>query len=960
MPNEMIKLSAAKPGDLCVGFRLVKKEYVASREADLYTLRHEKTGTELLYFDRADENKTFAISFKTLPENDTGVFHILEHSVLNGSRKFPVKEPFVSMLQSSMQTFLNALTYSDKTLYPVSSRNEQDLFNLMAVYLDAVFCPLIYEKPEIFMQEGWHYEFDEESGAPSYNGVVFSEMKGAFADVDSLMGEELSRLLFPDTSYGYISGGHPEHIPELTYQQFVDTHKRFYHPSNARIFLDGHMDVDRALAYIDGEYLSHYDYRAPDFDFRLQTPKPAERTICYEAREGEEELAHLAAAKILCTHADVEKTYAAKILANYLTGSNEAPLTRAFLERGLAQDVSVDITDGVYQPSVALLVRNTGKEQFAEIKSFLTGTVRRLVADGLDKQALMAALERFAFSNREIREPYGVVLAARALNGWLYGDDPLTHIDNAAVFDALRAKVDTDYFADLLMEMLGQPETLSYLYALPSLTKGQEDARREAERVEAIAAQWSDDEYRQVRDGLAKMQQWQQSKDSDEVLATLPHLELADVPERVESTEKQLMKLGGTPVLAVRNPTNGIVYLNLFFDVSDFTVEELRELNALTSFFGELRTEHYSALELQTKIKATLGSLYMRVDLISKLGDRADCKPYLLVSASMLEENAADALALIQELLLFGRYDETDRISETLAQNDYFMKQALIGNGHVFAITKALSAGSREGALKELLEGENFVNWFSGYAEQFTASPVEHAARFAALTARAFARSRLFVGFSGALDTAAVEKLISALPTGEVGAAADCPSFDNSPGTIEIPGDVGFSALGGNLAALGSAYTGSCSVLASLMTYGYLWNAVRVQGGAYGTGMSIRASGDLFCYSYRDPNLENTRAAFNGMADFLSDALAQGMPLDDLIIGTVNTTDPLLDPSGVCELECTRQLRGITPDDIARIRREILHTTPDDLLTQLDALRTFQQEGKFCAVGNHDAVAFLQ
>ena len=233
MPNEMIKLSAAKPGDLCAGFRLVKKEYVASREADLYTLRHEKTGTELLYFDRADENKTFAISFKTLPENDTGVFHILEHSVLNGSRKFPVKEPFVSMLQSSMQTFLNALTYSDKTLYPVSSRNEQDLFNLMAVYLDAVFCPLIYEKPEIFMQEGWHYEFDEESGVPSYNGVVFSEMKGAFADVDSLMGEELSRLLFPDTSYGYISGGHPEHIPELTYQQFVDTHKRFYHPSMA-------------------------------------------------------------------------------------------------------------------------------------------------------------------------------------------------------------------------------------------------------------------------------------------------------------------------------------------------------------------------------------------------------------------------------------------------------------------------------------------------------------------------------------------------------------------------------------------------------------------------------------------------------------------------------------------------------------------------------------------------------
>ena len=361
MQKLLSKLSAAQSGEICSGFRLIKKEYVAAKSAELYTLRHEKTGAELLYFDRADENKTFTICFKTLPEDDTGVFHILEHSVLNGSRRFPVKEPFVTLLQGSMQTYLNALTFSDKTMYPVSSRNEQDLFNLMSVYLDAAFCPLIHERPEIFMQEGWHYEFDGETGKPYYNGVVFSEMKGAFSDVDTLIGNGMHRLLYPDTSYGYVSGGDPKYITGLSYEKFTAAHKRFYHPSNARIFLDGHMNIDAVLEYIDGEYLSKYEYRAPDFDFAMQTPVTAEKTISYEVREGEEALAHMASAKILCTHKDVEKLYAAEILADYLTGSNEAPLKRAFLESGLAQDVSIDVNDGMYQPNIAVVVRNNGE-----------------------------------------------------------------------------------------------------------------------------------------------------------------------------------------------------------------------------------------------------------------------------------------------------------------------------------------------------------------------------------------------------------------------------------------------------------------------------------------------------------------------------------------------------------------------------------------------------------------------
>jgi presequence protease len=949
-------LEKAQIGDVCAGFRVMKKEPVAARAATVYTLCHEKTKTPLVYIDRADENKTFAVGFKTLPENDTGVFHILEHSVLNGSKKFPVKEPFVSLLQSSMQTFLNALTYSDMTLYPVSSRNDQDLFNLMAVYLDAVFSPSIYERPEIFMQEGWHYEFGEE---PCYNGVVFNEMKGVFADVNSMMDEEMCRLLYPDNSYGYVSGGHPEHIPELTYEQFIATHKRFYHPSNARIILDGHMDVDRILSYINEEYLSHYDYLAPDFDFKAQTPKAAERTVYYEAREGEENLAHVMAGKIFCDHKDTEKILAAKILTRYLTSSNDAPLVRAVLEHDMAQDVSLSVDDGNFQPNITLTLLNTTPEKFGQLKSFLADEVKRILAEGLDEQALKATIDRFAFSDREITEPYGLTMVSRVLSGWLYGEDPLSYLDSTEMIAALREKP-ISYYADLLEELLGNPEEMSYLYALPSLTKGQVDAQAEADRLNAVLAQWDDAQRQQAEAAFEKMQQWQQQPDTDEVLATLPHLALEDVPETVKSAETALTELAGVKVLDVKTATNGITYMNLQFALSDFTVEELQQLSVLTAFLDELPTEHYTVRDLQTKIKSVCGRFRFAVTMVAPADSLTECTPYLTVSLSTLTENVPQALELLEEVMLRGRYDDADRIQENLAQMDYMSKQALINDGHSFAITKALAATSAQNAYSEALTGESYVNWFSDYTTRFEQDSAACIAAYHQLMQRACAKNRLFVCFAGEMDNAALEAMISALPTAEIGEKAEQPKYDGEDCSIEIPGDVGFSALGQNLNALGGAYTGSCAVLSSMLSYGYLWNTVRVQGGAYGTGISIRASGDIFCYSYRDPNLAHSRQAYNGMADFLAEALEEEMPLDDLIIGTVNTTDPLLSPAETCSLACVRYLRGTTDEKINRIRREILHTTSDDLRKMIDVLQAFQTQGKFCAVGNADAVAFVE
>lgn len=958
MITEKTKLCDLEPGGVTAGFELEKKQYVEAKKATLYTLRHKKCGARLLYFDRADLNKTFAVSFKTLPENDTGVFHILEHSVLNGSEKFPVKEPFVSLLQSSMQTFLNAYTFGDKTMFPVSSRNEQDLFNLMSVYLDAVFRPSIYSMPEIFMQEGWHYEFDED-GSVSYNGVVFSEMKGAYADVERIMGDACDRLMYPDTCYGFSSGGRPENITDLSYEQFIATHKRFYHPSNARFFLDGHMDIDSVLEYIDAEYLSHYDYREPDFDFSEQRPVTGTATVSFEPTEGEEMRAHMVMGKLLCRFDEIEKLYAAKMIADYLTGSNEAPLKRAFLENGLAQDVALEINDGIYQPSAALVVLNTAADKFDEIRSFVPETVRRVAENGLDRSALHACIERFAFNCREVTEPYGVELAIKALDGWLYGGDPLLHIDNAKVFDALRNKLDTGYFEALMLEMLADPDDKCYVYALPSKTKLFDDAQREKARCEAEAAAWDDEKRREMMNATQKMQLWQQSQDDEEALSTLPVLELSDVPRDVEPIKTATVDIAGRPALSVEVNSDGIVYLNLYFDVSDFTTVELRLLNLLTSCLGDLRTENLTALELQNKIKSTLGGIAAKVDVISHEGELGRCKPYLLVSASTLRENAQAAMELLSELLLHTCWSETDKIGEIVMQSDYFIKQSLIGNGHSFAMTKALSGFSAEAALREALEGESFARWFADLAASFSGRAEALGEKLCGLAHRAFAANRLFVGFGGEPELAAIESFVKALPESEIGEAAAAPEGAKTDCAVEIPADVGFSALGGNLNTFGGKFSGAWPVLSSLMTYGYLWGAVRVQGGAYGTGMSVRSNGDIFCYSYRDPNLMSSADAFAALPDVLGEMLSEDMPLDDIIIGTVNTTDPLLDPAGQCELSCRRYLRGTTPEDIAKLRHEILDTTAADLRSLIPTLRAYVEHSIFCAVGSHDAVAFV-
>ncbi len=951
MQETLLRPETMQIGDVISGFVLESKEVVDATASTVYRLCHEKTGAELIYNCRESENKTFYIAFKTLPENDTGVFHILEHSVLCGSKKYPVKEPFVVLLQSSMQTFLNAMTYGDKTVYPVCSRNEQDFRNLVSVYLDAVFCPAIYEKPEIFMQEGWHYELESPEELPEYNGVVFSEMKGAFSEVEDQMAEEIMGLLFPDNCYHFCSGGHPAHIPELTYEEFIGTHQRFYHPSNAKIFLDGTMEVAPILQYIDQEYLSKYEKRGMDFEIVAQEPVARTKRCTYQADPNQENLAHFMLAKILNRFDETEKIYGAKILCDYLTGSNEAPLQRAILEAGLGQDVVTGFADGIYQNYVSFKVRNTQPECFDKIAQTLEQTVSKLISDGLDKEALLASLERYAFRCREVEEPYGLELGLKTLDSWLYGGDPTARWDMEKIFASLREKIHGDYFEKLLLEAFGDPKTMCRLEFVPFDTKAEEEAQKELEKRQAVYDAWSQDEKEAVLAGYQNLLSWQQMPDSPEALDRLPKLDLQDISLTMQEVEVSETELCGRKLWQVQHQTHGIVYANFFFRLGDFDAEQLQMANLLTSVISELSTEHYSAVELQSQIKTWLGSLDARVEIISVDGEVDTCTPYLIVTASMLEENAQKGMALVEEILCHTVFTEADRVGEMLQQTDYALRQALVGNGHSFAITKASAPFSASASLFEVLNGETAVRWVSEMTKKFPNTAKEVMEGLQGLCKAIFCRNRLSMGFGGKVSETCLTDFVEGLPEGVVG--ADLPRYrqGEKESYVKISSEVNFCGMGHNLFNMGMDFNGAAVVLGSLMSYGYLWNAVRVQGGAYGTGMAIRVNGDMICYSYRDPNPEATVQAFRNMPDYLEEMLSSGMPLDDIIIGTVGKTDPLLSPGATCRIACFRKLKGTTFESLCKTRKEILTTTAEDLQNLIPALRRFADEGAVCVVG---------
>jgi len=950
-------------GEKIHGFVITAIKPINELSATMIELEHEKTGLRVVRLDRPDDNKLFSIAFRTAPENHTGVFHILEHSVLNGSVKYPVREPFVELLKSSMNTFLNALTFPDKTMYPVSSKNTKDFYNLMRVYLDAVFNPLIYKREEIFMQEGWHYEFDDD-GNLSYKGVVFNEMKGAFADETQLLVNAMNQALFPDSEYRFVSGGDPKNITDLSYEEFLDAHKRFYAPSNAIVFLDGVMDLDEVLGIIDDEYLRPFGKTE-----RIGAPvhqSPVDggtRNVAFEVspEENTEKRYSTARGFVYGDYDDRLRLTAVAVLTDYLAGNNQAPLSKVILDKGLAEDVVMFAEDGVYQPWVNLEVKNTTKENLDLVDQLVKDELQNQVAHGLDHDQLRAIMANLEFKMRE-RDygsyPQGLILNFTVLDSMLYGGAPELNLEVGDLFEQLTTKMDEGYFEQLLQEVfLDNPHTCRVVMT-PSSALGADKRAFEEDKLKAKEAEWSVEDKQALLDKQARLLSWQQTPDMPEQLASIPKISRSDVDETPEDIPTSITTMNGITVLRHDISTGGILYYNLYFDVKTTNPEKLSRLSLMTSLLGQLRTKSHSADDLANLIKNTTGSLSFGVNTIE---DSQTFEPSLQirVSFSTLAKKRRDAFALVMEILTETVFEDEDDIFNLLRQAKTGMYSHIIMSGHAVSRSRVLAQFKQVNAMDEAIGGFEFYKWLRTREETKDAKAL--AADMAECYENAFFKSDLVLSGTGTDD--ADEDLLTgmlseAFPVNNEPRNYDVITAGERKEIIIIPADIAFASRGGQMDLTGLS-RGKMLVARSIINFSYLWNTIRVQGGAYGCGFVPAKDGSATFYSYRDPNPKRSLEEYKGAAAFI-DELAQSegadAALDGAVISAMSDLSPLLTPRQKGLAGDRFYFTRVSDEDRRRERHDVLTMSAADLARAAEALEKLNDQNHICVLCSQGAV----
>ncbi len=959
-----------KEKDRISGFIVKRIEELPENHSTMYLMEHEKVGTELIWMDRDDDNKTFAAGFKTLPKDDTGVFHILEHSVLAGSRNYPTKEPFVDLLKSSLQTFLNAFTAPDSTMYPVSSRNEQDFINLVDVYLDAVFHPLCIEDPFTFRQEGWHYEVEEDENGEkvlTFNGVVFNEMKGATTSPDDVLYDELSKLIFPDNSYRYNSGGNPEAIPDLTFEEFKAQYKKHYHPSNSKIYLDGKMDVERVLSRID-RVISEFEPGTKVAEIAYQNPITSEdNRLEYEISLEEQDLDRVIVAQswVYGKFDDVEKDIALAAIEKALAETNESPLKKALLDEGLAEEVELDVSARGFQHSLTIVAKNTSEDKIEKIYKVINRVLSEQASGKLDHSIISSALKKMEFKNREKdygSMPRGLVHALEVWENWQYGGDPTFHLKMEKVFKSLREKLDEGFFENVIKDCILNNNHTVKLSLIPSATLGEERRAKERQRLDEIWNSWSDSEKEKVEREFIEFRERQQRDDDPEALATIPKLELKDIPKETPIIPQSVSQVKGRTLMHQNIDTNGITYLNMYFDMSDFDREELAEASFLATLVSHVPTKNYDVITLGSKIDEELGALGAYTTQYGNVQDSKDVRPYTLVSASFLSENRDVALELINEVLNNSSYENADFIYNLLHQTYMEFKQSIQMSGNLFAKRRALSYSTEYGAVDEAMHGLSLYDWIKENDDEYKSRGEELCKSLSNLAKRILSGNRLSIGITGEYDDEWVEKLIDILETKEEGPLkkADYSPIKGKNEGFIIPSDIGFAAKAIGLKEVGGEYSGISPLASRAMSYGYLWSNIRVQGGAYGASMSSTVFGDVAASTFRDPQTARSLDFINGIGSALKELAESGESLDGFIISTFSDLDPLLTPRGKGLRGEALYLSGRTPEREQETRKQLLSAKPSDLIAYGEMLEEAFAKAYICVIGGQGQIDSCQ
>lgn len=946
-------------------YRLVEKKKIEDLNSMSYLLEHKKSGARIALLSNDDENKVFYIGFRTPPEDSTGVAHILEHSVLEGSRDFPVKDPFIELAKGSLNTFLNAMTYPDKTVYPVASCNDKDFQNLMHVYLDAVFYPNIYKEPKIFEQEGWHYEMESPEDELSINGVVYNEMKGAFSSPDDVLEREITNILFPDTPYSNESGGDPEAIPDLTYEQFLDFHRKYYHPSNSYIYLYGNMDMAEKLEYLDEAYLSHFDRITVDSEIGVQAPFEA----CAEAgkfypiteSEPEEDNTYLTYNIVVGDSLDRERYIAFQILDYALCSAPGAPLKQALLDKGIGKDIYSYYESGIRQSYFTIVAKNANLDRKAEFVECIEENLRSLSQKGIDKKALRAGLNFYEFRYREAdfgSYPAGLMYGLQVLDSWLYDDaKPFIHIEAGETYKKLREKAETSYFEDLIRECMLENTHKGILTLAPRKGLAEERDRILTEKLAALKESFGSEQIQEVVEETHALLEYQETPDSKEALATIPLLKREDIRKEAEPLVNEIRKTGDTTVMYHEIFTNHISYFRFLFDVKQVPEELFPYIGILKSVLGYVDTENFTYGELFHEINMETGGITSVTNFFTNARNLSDCLVTFEMKAKTLEDNLPRAVQLVQEIMLKSKFDDGKRLYEILAELKSRLQSNLISSGHSVAASRAMSYFSRPAAIQEQVNGMPFYRLVADLEKNFDSRREDLQHKLEALVRCIFRPENLMLDYVGTEDH--YEEFIAL--AGQVKEALYKEPVETKPFVIEpVKRNEGFLSASqvqyvcraGNFINKGLAYTGALKVLKVMMSYEYLWQEIRVKGGAYGCMCAFGKSGDSYFVSYRDPNLKSTVEAYEKAADFIEAFDGDERTMTQYIIGAVSELDTPLNPAAKGLRGMSSYLTNQTYEDYQRERDELLGADVNTIRSLAAVIRAFMEDDCLCVVGN--------
>lgn len=952
-------------------YDLIQKKELTDIKSDGYLLRHKKSGARILLISNDDENKVFSIGFRTPPEDSTGLAHILEHSVLCGSRKFPVKDPFVELVKGSLNTFLNAMTYPDKTVYPVASCNDKDFQNLMDVYMDAVFYPNIYKQEEIFRQEGWSYSLESEEADLQYNGVVYNEMKGAFSSPEGVLDRVILNSLFPDTSYANESGGDPEEIPNLTYGQFLEFHRKYYHPANSYIYLYGNMDMEEKLEWLDKEYLSGFEQLEVDSAIRMQKPfeavKELEMEYSISSNEPEEDNTYLSYNKVIGTSLDAELTQAFEIIDYALLSAPGAPLKKALVDAGIGKDIMGSYESGIYQPIFSVIAKNANAGQKEAFIKVIEDTLSGIAKNGMDKKAIEAGINYHEFRYREAdfgSYPKGLMYGLQLFDSWLYDDEkPFLYVEQIRVFDALKEKINTGYFEELIRKYLLDNTHGSVVVVKPKKGRTARLEKELAGKLQAYKEGLAKEELKRLVEDTKELLAYQEAETPQEELAKIPVLGREDISKETAPICNEEIRYDDTRMVYHEIETNGIGYIDFLFDLSGIRAELLPYVGILQAVLGVIDTKNYEYGELFNEINVHTGGVSTSLELypdVRKVKEKA-FKATFEVKAKALYRKLPVAFRMIREILMESKLEDEKRLKEILDTLKSRLQMRFQSSGHLTAVLRATAYASPLFRFKDMTNGIEFYEKVNEIVEHFEEEKAALIENLKLLCGQLFRADNMMISYTAAREgLAGMEQLVKELKEGlskeEVREEPCILQCEVKNEGFRTSSKVQYVARTGNFIDGGAKYTGALQILKVILGYEYLWQNIRVKGGAYGCMSSFTKTGDGYFVSYRDPNLEKTNEVYEGIPAYLEQFDVSDRDMTKYIIGTISNLDQPMTPSAKGNRSLNLYMSHVSKEMLEEERMQILNASKEDIRALADVVRAVLSSGQICVIGGEDKI----